>query len=191
LASTVQALVVQAAQQYGVDPNLALNVASVESNFNQAAVSPAGAIGVMQLMPATAAGLGVNPNNLQQNILGGVRYLAQLLGQFRDPAKALAAYNWGPGNVSNAMAQLGANWASALPNETLNYITRILGSAPASPATSSAGDSFQTGISVTVDPVTGDSVLTDTSSAASTGPNYLLLAAIALGAWVLSDLVFD
>jgi len=189
LASTVQALVVQAAQQYGVDPNLALNVASAESNFNQAAVSPAGAIGVMQLMPATAAALGVNPNNLQQNIQGGMRYLAQMLSQFGgDPAKALAAYNWGPGNVSNAVAQLGANWASALPNETLNYITRILGAAPAAPATSSGGDSFQTGISVTVDPTTGDPVLTDTSST-STGPNYLLLAAIALGAWVFLDIL--
>lgn len=196
MASSVQALVVQAAQQYGVDPNLALGVASAESNFNQAAVSPVGAIGVMQLMPATAASLGVNPNDLAQNISGGVRYLASLLRQFGDPAKALAAYNWGPTNVARAIAQQGANWSSALPDETLNYITRILGGPPATPATTvpstDGGDSFHTGITMTVDPITGDPVLEQDSSAVVTpGSSFLLLAALALGAWVLVDTVFD
>ena len=113
----VQSLVTQYAQQYGVDPSLALAVAQTESNFNPAAVSPAGAIGVMQLMPSTAAGLGVNPNDPTQNIQGGVQYLAQLLQKYDgDATMALWAYNAGPGNVS----------AGVLPAETQAYIPAVV-----------------------------------------------------------------
>src|SRR6185437_15809276 len=76
------------AQQYGVDPNLALSVAKQESGYSQfnssgqVLKSSAGALGVMQLMPATAAGLGVDPNDQTQNITGGVKLLAQLMKQF-------------------------------------------------------------------------------------------------------------
>lgn len=132
----VQQIVVQAAQKYGVDSNLALAVAAQESGFNQNAVSSAGAIGVMQLMPATAAGLGVNPNILEQNIDGGVRYLRSMLSQFGgDVALALAAYNWGAGAVQRALAAFGADWLAHAPAETQDYVQRIAGiSATAPPA---------------------------------------------------------
>ena len=123
---TIQEQIVATAQRYGVDPNLALAVARQESGFNQAAVSPVGAIGVFQLMPATAAWLGVDPYNVAQNIEGGVRYLSQLLRQYgNDVNRALAAYNWGPGNLAKAIASYGEQWITHLPAETKNYLARI------------------------------------------------------------------
>jgi hypothetical protein len=117
--SQVQALVTQYANQYGVDPALALAVAKTESGFNPNAVSPAGAIGTMQLMPSTAASLGVDPNNPTQNIQGGVEYLSRLLAQYGgDPAMALWAYNAGPGRVA----------AGVMPAETQNYIPTVMAS---------------------------------------------------------------
>src|ERR1700741_1264139 len=118
-------MIADAAAKYGVSPPLALEVATVESNLNQSAVSSAGAIGVFQLMPATAASLGVDPRNLAQNIDGGVRYLAKRLGRLSDFAAALGAYDWGPTNVSKAITQYGANWLAAAPAETQNYVQKI------------------------------------------------------------------
>lgn len=115
-------LVQSTAARYGVDPALALAVARQESGLNQSAKSSAGAIGVMQLMPGTAAGLGVNPYDMQQNIEGGVRYLSQMLTKFDgDVSLALAAYNAGPGAVQKY---------SGIPpyTETQNYVSRILAS---------------------------------------------------------------
>jgi hypothetical protein len=95
--------VIAAAEKYGVDPRLALHVLHKETGGlkNPAtAVSPAGAMGVMQLMPATAKQLGVSdPFNADENINGGVKYLAQLSKMFNDPKLVAAAYNAGPGNV--------------------------------------------------------------------------------------------
>ena len=115
----VQSLIVQTAQKYGLDPNRMLALASQESRFNPAAVSPKGAIGVMQLMPETAEGLGVDPYDLAQNIEGGVRYYAQQLERFGgDHDLALAAYNAGPTRV----AALGR-----IPNipETQDYVRAV------------------------------------------------------------------
>lgn len=91
-------LVRQSAHKYGVDPTLAEAVAKAESNFSPKAVSEAGAVGVMQLMPETAAALGVtDPYNARQNVEGGVKYIKQLLNAFDgDVTKAVAAYNAGP-----------------------------------------------------------------------------------------------
>ncbi len=88
----------QAARQYNVDPALVRAVIHAESGFNARARSPKGAIGLMQLMPATARLMGVDDPHLpQQNIRGGVRYLAELLVRFRsDITLATAAYNAGP-----------------------------------------------------------------------------------------------
>lgn len=71
----------------------------IESGYNHAALSNKGAIGLGQLMPGTAAKLGVNPRDMHQNLDGSARYLLMLLGQFRRPELALAGYNAGPGAV--------------------------------------------------------------------------------------------
>ncbi|MDP9407745.1 MAG: transglycosylase SLT domain-containing protein [Actinomycetota bacterium] len=89
-----------AAQATGIDARLLASVAWTESGFNAAAVSRAGARGLMQMMPATARGLGVDPGDPQQAALGAARYLAENLQKFDGRADlALAAYNAGPGAV--------------------------------------------------------------------------------------------
>jgi soluble lytic murein transglycosylase-like protein len=106
-----------------VRPELVRAIIAQESNFQQKAVSPKGAKGYMQLMDATAKEQGVeDPFDTRQNILGGVRYFAQLLTKYGgDEAKALAAYNAGPGAVDKAGGDL-----KALPQETQNYVPRVL-----------------------------------------------------------------
>jgi soluble lytic murein transglycosylase-like protein len=110
-----------AAARNGVDPKLLTGLIRAESNFNPNATSPAGAQGLTQLMPATAAGLGVtNPRDPAQAIEGGARYLKQQLDRFGgDAAKALAAYNAGPGAVQR--------FGGVPPyQETQNYVRRVL-----------------------------------------------------------------
>lgn len=99
LKEDIQALINRAAQKVGLSPALVGAVAQVESGGNPKAISPVGAIGVMQLMPGTAAGLGVNPYDPEQNIYGGALYLRYQVDRFGDIPKALAAYNAGPGAV--------------------------------------------------------------------------------------------
>jgi soluble lytic murein transglycosylase-like protein len=89
-----------AAAAYDLSPHLLDAVARSESGYNAKAVSPAGAIGVMQLMPQTAKALGVDPRDPAQNIMGGARYLRAQLDRFDGNIDlALAAYNAGPGRV--------------------------------------------------------------------------------------------
>lgn len=92
-------LFLQAGARYGVSPSLLAAVAQAESGFNPGAVSPAGAIGLMQLMPGTAAGLGVDPHDPAQAIDGAARLLASNLRQFGSVELAVAAYNAGAGAV--------------------------------------------------------------------------------------------
>jgi soluble lytic murein transglycosylase-like protein len=89
-----------AAGATGVDARLIEAVARQESGLRDTAVSPAGAIGLMQLMPATARALGVDPRDADQNLMGGARYLGGLIRRYDgDLTLALAAYNAGPGAV--------------------------------------------------------------------------------------------
>ena len=129
-SGSIPQLIANAASAAGVPANLALEVGIQESGLNQNEVSSKGAIGVMQLLPSTAADLGVNPYDLQQNITGGVRYLAQMLSEFGgDQAKALAGYNWGAENVQTAIsaaAQAGDDWLSHAPSSVQNYVKSIL-----------------------------------------------------------------
>ena len=114
-------LIVQAAIQYGVPATLIKAVVLAESGMNPTAVSHAGARGLMQLMPPTAADLGVlNSFDPAENIDGGSRYLAKMLDLFRgDRRLALAGYNAGPNRVKRKMA---------VPDieETQTYVKRVL-----------------------------------------------------------------
>ena len=120
-------LIATVASAAGVNPNLAVGVANQESGLNpQALNQSSGAVGMMQLMPGTAAALGVNPHDVMGNIQGGIRYLREQLANFGDEAKALAAYNWGPHHVTQAVERWGANWLSHAPSETQHYVSSIL-----------------------------------------------------------------
>jgi soluble lytic murein transglycosylase-like protein len=117
----------RAAQAAGIDPKLALHVAIQESGLNPHAVNPtSGAVGMMQIMPGTANDLGINPHDAAANIRGGIAYLSQQLSHFGDTVQALAAYNWGPGNVAGAIAKWGESWLAHAPRETQAYVDAIL-----------------------------------------------------------------
>jgi len=116
----VEDLIMQTAVEQGVDPQLVRAIATAESNMNQDEISEVGAIGVMQLMPETAAGLGVNPYDERENIEGGTIYLKQMLDAFDgDIPLAVAAYNAGP----NAVKRYGG-----IPpySETQHYVGRVM-----------------------------------------------------------------
>ena len=112
------------AQRMGVNPDLVLRQMHQESGGNANALSPKGARGPMQLMPATAKQLGVDPTDPYQNISGGITYLKQNLDRYGgDEAKALAAYNAGPGAVDK--------YGGVPPyRETQNYVRAIQGAPP-------------------------------------------------------------
>jgi soluble lytic murein transglycosylase-like protein len=112
----------RAARRYNLPPGLIRGVIRAESNFQVAAVSRAGAQGLMQLMPETARELGVaDPFDIEQNIDGGARYLRQMLDSYGGDVKtALAAYNAGPGAVEKYGGQIPPY------QETEQYIDRVL-----------------------------------------------------------------
>jgi hypothetical protein len=111
--------IADAAHAAGLAPALVNAVVEAESAYHAEAVSGAGAIGLMQLMPETAAELGVDPHDPLQNLTGGSRYLARMLRHFGRLDLALAAYNAGPGRV----ARTGGIPPIA---ETEQYVTKIL-----------------------------------------------------------------
>ena len=117
---SLSSLITNAAKKYQVDPKLVSAVAEVESGGRQEATSAAGAVGVMQLMPDTAASLGVNPYDKRENVEGGAKYLKEMLDLFGgDVKKAVAAYNAGPAAVKN--------YGGVPPyKETQNYVNKVL-----------------------------------------------------------------
>jgi len=105
---------------YGVDYRLVAAVMQRESGGNPAAVSPKGAVGLMQLMPATAAMLRVNPRDPLDNLRGGIAYLAGLIGSYRDVRAALIAYNAGPSHANQV-----ARGERELFPETRRYLSAV------------------------------------------------------------------
>jgi soluble lytic murein transglycosylase-like protein len=115
-------IILEAAEKYNLDPLMIRAVMQAESAFNAMAISPVGALGLMQLMPDVAAELGADdPMDPRQNIMAGSRYLRQLLTAHRGNVKlALASYNAGPGNV--------AKYRGTPPfKETRNYVKKVTG----------------------------------------------------------------
>jgi soluble lytic murein transglycosylase-like protein len=113
-----------AAERFALDPALLKRVAWQESRYHSEAVSPKGAVGVMQLMPQTARELGVDIHDPAQNILGGASYLRQMLDRYNgDLSLALAAYNAGPGAVDRHRG---------IPpfSQTTAYVQAVLGQPP-------------------------------------------------------------
>jgi soluble lytic murein transglycosylase-like protein len=120
---TPQELITRAAINNGLPPAIVRSVAKAESGYQVDAVSPKGAIGLMQLMPGTAAALNADPHDPAQNVEAGARYLRDLLLKYEnDPhqvSKALAAYNAGPGAVDK--------YKGVPPyRETIDYVNRVL-----------------------------------------------------------------
>ncbi len=109
-----------ASSKYHVPKKLIYSIIKAESDFNPSAISSVGAIGLMQLMPATALELGVkNVWDIEENIMGGTKYIASLLKRFKSERLAIAAYNAGPGNV--------AKYRGVPPfRETKHYVDKVL-----------------------------------------------------------------
>ncbi len=120
IAKPLDEIIDNAAGINKVEPALIRAVIKAESSFDQQAVSRVGAEGLMQLMPETARDLGVQDSfDPEQNVAGGTRYLKQLLDKYDGNLDtALAAYNWGPGNVDR-------KGTSSLPKETTEYLARV------------------------------------------------------------------
>jgi peptidoglycan DL-endopeptidase CwlO len=117
-------LFTQAGSRYGVDPAVLAGMAKTESNFNSSAVSSSGARGLMQFMPATATGLGVDTSDAASSIDGAARYLSNLTQQFGSTPLALAAYNAGPGTVQR--------YGGIPPyGETQSYVQKVTSAAEA------------------------------------------------------------
>ena len=121
--SRIEDLIEKHSQKHGIDPDFVRAVVKQESGFNPLATSKAGAMGLMQLMPGTARGLGVwDAYDVEQNIDGGVRYLKSMMNKFNQDSKlALAAYNAGPGAVQK--------YGGIPPySETQNYVRSVMAS---------------------------------------------------------------
>ncbi len=118
----VDSAINEMAEKYNLDPALLAAMAEQESGFNQSAQSEVGALGIMQLMPNTAEGLGVDPSDLRGNLEGGAKYLRQMLDKYDgDVEKALAAYNAGPGSLDSVNGDI-----SKLSGETQKYVPSVM-----------------------------------------------------------------
>jgi hypothetical protein len=134
----LETLIQKYANHYGVDPSLVRAVMRNESGFNPNAVSPKGAQGLMQLMPGTAASMGVsNPFDPEQNIAGGVGYLRHCLDCFgHNVPLAVAAYNAGPGRVSRSQGVPAIAETQAFVKNVMGaYTGRPMGALPQAKAT--------------------------------------------------------
>jgi soluble lytic murein transglycosylase-like protein len=117
----------QAAQASGIDPRLFVRQINQESGFNPNSGSSAGAVGIAQFLPSTAAGLGVDPYNPESALAGSAKLMSNYNQQYGNYAMALAAYNAGSGALHAAVTNCGVAWQTCLPAETQNYIAVIMG----------------------------------------------------------------
>ena len=116
-----------AAQKYGISPIYFVNQIQQESHFDPYAQSYAGAVGIAQFEPTTAASMGINPYDPNAALDGAARYMSQLQIQFGgDYSKALAAYNGGSGAVQAAVRNCGTGWLSCMSPQTQSYVVLIM-----------------------------------------------------------------
>jgi hypothetical protein len=155
-AGKYASIIRSAAARFGVSPALVAGIIKQESKFNPNARSPVGATGLMQLMPATARAMGVrNPRDPQQNIMGGTKYISQMLRMFGGNTKlGLAAYNAGPGNVKK--------YGGVPPfKETQNYVRIVMANARAFGAQFGGARKYKNGTGIGGHPQDGPAVLGD------------------------------
>ena len=127
--STYISIARAAASTIGLFPDLFVRQIQIESGFNPCALSPAGAQGIAQFMPATAQGLGIDPWDAEASLRGAAALMASYQQQYGgDYAKSLAAYNAGSGAVQQAIIHCGSQWQECVPLETQHYIQMIIGS---------------------------------------------------------------
>lgn len=128
-------LVEQAARKHGIPAEFVHLVAGAESAYRQDAISPKGAIGIMQLMPATAASLNADPHDPEQNVEAGTRLLRELLAQYENHPdqvrRALAAYNAGPGAVQKYNGVPPYRETQAYVNKIVEAYRRKIAAPPA------------------------------------------------------------
>lgn len=130
----LESMISKMAEQFGVNPMLAVSLAGAESSFNRSAVSKKGARGLFQLMPDTAnevAGRELSDdelNNPELNAELGLKYYSQMKKMFGTDEKAIAAYNWGPENIKPLVKYSGSAFLEKLPTETRNHVKKVLGS---------------------------------------------------------------
>jgi soluble lytic murein transglycosylase-like protein len=115
------------AEHAGISGDLFEHQIQMESGFNPNAVSPAGAIGIAQIMPDTAAGWNVDPRDPVASLSAAANAMARYYATYQRYDKALAAYNCGTDCVNTAIARYGTNWKIGIPAETQRYITAIMG----------------------------------------------------------------
>lgn len=126
-APDYRTMAAQFAIAQGVNQGVFVNQIQQESGFQTNVVSPAGAIGIAQFMPATAQGLGLNPYDPVASLKAAAQYDAKSLQTYGgDYQKMLAAYNAGGGAVDNAVKLYGSGWLAHMPTETQNYVKSIM-----------------------------------------------------------------
>lgn len=191
-------LIREEAERQGVDPDLAMRLFMAESSGNPDAVSPKGAVGLGQLMPAAAKDMGLDPSERRdpiKNIRASIGYFARQQQKYGDTQKALAAYNWGPANLDKHLERnQGQLNVTGLPKETADYLTKLLpiraaqaATAPQKPGTdlvSQIPGQTAAGRTTTPEAAPGDRTLLDRLFGAGEAATSMAtgLAAIPLGA---------
>lgn len=126
-ATDYRSLARQDAIDNQINPDLFERQINQESGFNPNAVSPAGAIGIAQIMPSTAAGWRVDPYDPGASLLAAANAMAHYYTTYQSYEKALAAYNCGTACLNASVLNCGSNWRACVPAETNRYITAIMG----------------------------------------------------------------
>jgi len=110
-----------------INPDWFVTQIQVESGYNPNAISPAGAIGIAQIMPSTAAGWNVDPHDPVASLASAASAMAQYQVRYQSYAKALSAYNAGTASTDSAIARCGVSWRTCVPAETNRYIRAVMG----------------------------------------------------------------